>query len=107
VSRRANSEAPGDAGGLWHTRAPHEQESVLEHELYKIIYTIAKRDIPLTLLHFPRLVNDPEYLFEKLKRPFPTIDYASFVSQFKRVVRPELVHDFRQEATTACAKSVS
>jgi hypothetical protein len=94
--RNAAVDAPG---GLWHTNSPDEQEMILLEQLYKIIHTIAKRDIPLTLLHFPRLINDPEYLFRKLKFLFETIDYSLFVSQFQTVVRPELAHDFRREAT--------
>ncbi len=34
-------------GGLWHTETPQEQESVLANQLYKLIYTISKRDIPI------------------------------------------------------------
>ena len=39
----------GIPGGLWHTDNPQQQEAVLGDQLYRIIFTIAKRDIPLTL----------------------------------------------------------
>lgn len=54
-------------GGLWHTEKPEEQEKVLAVQLHKLLSVIAERDIPLTLLSFPRLVEDAAYLYEKLR----------------------------------------
>lgn len=82
-------------GGLWHTDEPERQETVLAGQLYKLIYALAKRDIPVTLLHFPRLVRDPEYLFGKLEFALQGISRESFLEAYRRVARPELVHEFR------------
>lgn len=82
-------------GGLWHTTIPEQQEAILAHQLYKIIYTIAKRDIPLTLLHFPRLIHDPHYLYEKVCFALNDIDREYFLETFQQVVKPEWVHDFK------------
>jgi hypothetical protein len=84
----------GIPGGLWHTNKPEQQEAVLTDELYKLIYTLARRDIPLTLLHFPKLIHDPDYLFRKLEFALPGIGKAEFLEAFQRVVKPELVHTF-------------
>lgn len=83
---------PNVPGGLWHTEKPEEQEKVLAVQLHKLLSVIAERDIPLTLLHFPRLVEDPAYLYEKLK--FLNIPQQAFGEAFSSTSRPELVHRF-------------
>jgi hypothetical protein len=82
-------------GGLWYTDDPQQQETVLATQLYKIIYTVAKRDIPLTLLYFPRLIHDPAYLYGKLEALVPGMSYEGFRNVFQQVVHPEFVHEFR------------
>lgn len=99
VSRRSDStrfstEVPG---GLWHTAIPENQEAVLANQLYKIIYTISKRDIPLTLLSFPRLIHDAEYLYRKIEPILHGIGYSKFVEIFQQTSHPELAHDFKPE----------
>lgn len=95
VSRRTDTALfPAVPGGLWHTTVPEHQEEVLANELYKIIYTIAKRDIPTTLLFFPRLIHDPEYLYSKIEFMLNGIGYLRFLEMFKQTAQPELVHDF-------------
>ncbi|CAI8751560.1 hypothetical protein [Methylocaldum szegediense] len=86
-------------GGLWHASNPQQQESVLAEQLYKIIYTIAKRDIPVTLLYFPRFIYEEEYLYRKIVPILNGIKYERYLEVFKQVARPELVHDFRLERT--------
>lgn len=81
-------------GGLWHTDRPEQQEAILANQLYKIIYTIAKRDIPMTLMYFPRLVHDPKYLYGKIEFALKGIGYERFSEAYGRVVKPELVHEF-------------
>lgn len=98
-------------GGLWHTKEPLAQESILTLQLYKLMETLSSYDIPLTLLSFPRLATDPEYLYKKigflLKRPASEslsvvvrllhnnqIDYPTFLSAFRNISRPELIHNF-------------
>ena len=83
------------AGGLMNTKAPEEQESTLARMLHNLFFVIAKHDIPVTLLHFPRLVSDPEYLYKKLGFLFPDIGYDDFLQCFQEMSRPELVHDFK------------
>jgi hypothetical protein len=50
-------------GGLWDTDKPEGQEAVLATYFYQLLETIARHDVPVTLLHFPRLVNDADYLY--------------------------------------------
>ena len=99
VARRTDPHRyPGDVpGGLWHTDDPQQQESVLTNQLYKIIYTITKRDIPVTLLYFPRFISDSEYLYRKLEALLKGITYESFLGVFRRVALPELVHEYKSQ----------
>jgi hypothetical protein len=77
------------------TKAPEEQEATLARMLHNLFFVITKHDIPVTLLHFPRLVRDAEYLYKKLGFLFPDIDYDAFLQCFREMSRPELVHDFK------------
>jgi hypothetical protein len=97
VLRRSHSELPPQllAGGLFGTDDPAAQEAALATRLYQLIHTLAKHDVPTTLLHFPRLVEDPEYLFRKLWPVLPPdTEYAGFVEAFRDLSKPELVHRF-------------
>src|SRR5690348_1341765 len=98
VTRRAVAPlAPEEVhGGLWYTEIPEQQEIVLANQFYKIVYTISKRDIPMTLLFFPRLAHDSEYLYRKLAFMLRGIDCQKFMETFKQIARPELVNDFVQ-----------
>ena len=81
-------------GGLWHTTEPEDQEKILEGQLYKLIYALAKHDVHLKLLLFPRLVDDPDYLYNKIKFLLDGLSYDTFLETFQLISRPELVHDF-------------
>ena len=82
------------AGGLWHTVEPSQQEAILTLQLYKLLVALAKHSTPTTFIWFPRLVHDPEYLFERLRCVLADINYPTFEAAFRAVSRPELVHDF-------------
>lgn len=81
-------------GGLWGTADGSNQEMILTEKLYNLVYQIAKYDIPLTLLSFPRIVVDPAYLFGKLRPVFPSLKYRPFLKAFRAVSKPTLVHTF-------------
>ena len=84
----------GVPGGLWHTKKPSEQTSILAQQLYKLIYTITLFEIPHTFLDFPRIIKDPNYLYAKLSPVLGVIDYKEFKHAFDVVANPSLVHDF-------------
>lgn len=96
--RHAASTIPSNAssvpGGLWHTDKPEEQERILTEQLYKLVYALAKHDVPVSLLLFPRLVNDPEYLFRKLSFLLGDVEYDTFKEVFHTLSRPDFVHNF-------------
>lgn len=84
-------------GGLWHTQTPTEQENVLAHQMYKLIYALAKHDVPTTLLLFPKMVRDAQYLYGKIGGLFPSVTAEQFLQAHKAISRPELVHQFRPQ----------
>lgn len=84
----------GVPGGLWHTETPAEQEAMLACQLYTLICAITKYEIPMTLLYFPKFIHEPDYLYRQIAFALGNIAYDSFLHSFRRVMRPELVHDF-------------
>ena len=103
VARRAGADLAQEEirGGLWHTEVKEQQEIVLANQFYKIVYTISKRDIPMTLLFFPTFVCDSEYLYRKLEFMLSGIGYQAFLQIFKQISRPEAIHDFIQRSAIA------
>jgi hypothetical protein len=85
-------------GGLILTKNPREQEAVLATQLHSLVHTLAKHDVPMIWLYFPRLVQDPDYLFGKIKSLTPGQNSETFLQAFRAVSRPELVHDFEQKS---------
>ncbi|MGE3251221.1 MAG: hypothetical protein AB7J28_12825 [Hyphomonadaceae bacterium] len=91
VVREAGGPAPG---GLWRTDDPAEQAAVLLRLEHALIEQLLAADIPITLLHFRRLIADPGYLFAKLAFLAPRATQADFERAFHRTIRPNWVHDF-------------
>ena len=97
ISRlHGNSGANQVLGGLWDVDKPDDQENVLARKFYQLMLTLARFNIPLTLLDFPRLVNDGEYLWKCLSPVFPKIRNSDFDSAFNDLVRPEWVHQLER-----------
>jgi hypothetical protein len=83
-------------GGLWDVDKPEDQENVLTHKFYQLMLTLGRHSIPLTLLDFPRLVNDQEYLWERLSPVFPRIKKSDFSSAHNTLARPQWVHQLER-----------
>jgi|ERR1035437_395812 hypothetical protein len=99
VQRKLNKK---DAlGGLILTKNPSEQENVLALQLHSLVHTLAKHDVPMIWLYFPRHVQDPEYLYSKIKSLLPGQTLETFMRAFRAVSRPELVHKFEQKEQPA------
>ena len=96
VSSRSNLPVPPDrvAGGLWNTTRPDDQEAVLTQQFYKLFIALAEHDIPVTLLHFPRLATDADYLYGKLSFLLSNMPRGAFLRGFGSVSKPDLIHDF-------------
>ena len=98
---------PNAPGGLTGTMRPEEQELVLQRRFYQIMYTLAKRNIPTTLLYFPRFIHEPEYLYSQLTSVLSGVSYDAFFHAFCQVARPELVHEFSPNEKAEKSAAVS
>lgn len=80
-------------GGLMGTvRATRQREALALLE-YELLYTIARHDIPHTLLHFPRFTHDWDYTYRKLSFLDPSIPVERWREVLSTRVRPELIHE--------------
>ena len=84
----------GLVGGIWQTTDASRQEEALLEQVYKLMLSLSATTVPVTLLRFPQIVNDPAYLFEKLRPILEQISFAGFRDVFCLVARKDLVHSF-------------
>lgn len=85
-------------GGLYPNQERQDQAAVARQHLAAVAVACARHDVPHTLLYFPRLVLDVDYLAGKL-RPV-TADGENLRRVFAELSRPGLVH-FRSERRPA------
>jgi hypothetical protein len=78
----------------WRIRRPDEQESILAQNFYELLYTLARHNVPLTLLYFPKFAKEPDYLFEKIQFLLNGIQFTDFLTAFQAISRPEMIHNF-------------
>lgn len=85
------------SGGLLYADDAGSQEDVLLRRLYALMLAASKAEVPVTLLNFPLLTEQPAYLYEKLTPILGDVDAATFEAAFERTVRPEWVSRFKVE----------
>ena len=83
-------------GALTQTRSARKQEKVLITALYDALLRLSDRPIPVTLMQYPRLTKDCDYLYDKLRPILKEIDLDTFRSVYQQTVRPELVSSFKK-----------
>lgn len=81
-------------GGLWNAKTEADQEAFLAHNFTSVIETLIRLDVPIAFLWFPRLINDPTYLFAKLSQIFPGLAREQFLATHRRTARREWVNSF-------------
>ena len=81
-------------GGLWGTSDPAQQKAVLAEKFHALVHALAAYDLPHTFLHFPRLVEDADYAYAKLRFLLGDLEPAAFRAVFFRVADPGMVHHF-------------
>lgn len=87
-SRRRNGRMNG---GIWGSDGS-DQESVLAEKLNRLLVSAARREIPVTLLEFPRLATDAEYLWRRIG-PLTGRTHAEVTTQAAALSRPEWIHE--------------
>jgi hypothetical protein len=80
-------------GGLWGTVNPVKQRDALAAMLYELMFTIARFELPHTLLEFPRFTTDWQYTYRALSFLAPDRTVDDFRDALTAVVRTELIHE--------------
>ena len=94
---RVSAVAPDHPGGLDQGMDLDRQMDRTARSLYTLVDTITRYDLAHTFIAFPRLTQEPRYLYRKLQFLCAGIDYHRFRQAFEQRVRPDLVHDFSQD----------
>jgi hypothetical protein len=86
------------AGGLLKSSSMQsgDQEHILCLQLYKLMLSLSSSEIPITLLRYPKLASNPEYLYQKLHPVLQGVSAEHFHSVFAKTARPELIHSYNQ-----------
>ena len=98
----ANLRTPG---GLIATPNATRQRSALAVLEYELFYAVARFELPLTLLHFPRFAEDAEYTHRQLSFLDPTLSAEAWREALDARFRPTWLHQEplsrREHALTA------
>jgi hypothetical protein len=80
-------------GGLWGTVDPVKQRDALASMLYELMYTVARFELPHTLLEFPRFATDWQYTYRALSFLVPDQPPEAFRDALAAVVQTDLIHE--------------
>ncbi len=80
-------------GGLFGTPRATKQRDVLARFEYELFFTIARLDLPHTILHFPRFAEDWEYTHRKLSFLDPDLPPERWQEVMTSRYRPTWIHE--------------
>ena len=80
-------------GGLFGTTRATRQREALAVIEYELLYTIARHDLPHTLLEFPRFAQDWRYAYDKLGFLDPAVPADCWRRAVTARVRPDMIHE--------------
>jgi hypothetical protein len=83
-------------GGMVEVDSEDSQTNILSAQLIELLLTLSKHDVPITLIHFPTLVTDPEYLYKKLAPLISRVPFSEFLAHFEAIAKPDLVSTFEE-----------
>lgn len=81
----------GFAGGMMKTSNPQKQQFLLLKSLSHLLVECAKHDQQIALIHYPRLIDDSNYLYRKLQPILGEITEEAFAAAHKQTLKPEWV----------------
>jgi hypothetical protein len=82
----------GTPGGVTYSLEPLDQARILAHSFHQLIEQLTAREIPIYFIHFPRFVNDLEYMFRCLTTILPkTLSLEDFKQRIAPIVDRDLV----------------
>ena len=70
------------------------QEVILSIQVYQSLLALSRHHTPITFIHYPRLIVDSQYLYEKIRPVLGSTSYAEFERVFVRVVDLPTVHQY-------------
>lgn len=94
LNQKINPDKATHGGGLLNTKNPEHQSGALAFMLYRLVETCAKHNIPMVFIAYPRMVQDPSYLWAKvLECGFSQnfIGSSQFFEIFDKVVNPDWI----------------
>ncbi|MGB0368463.1 MAG: hypothetical protein ACPGU4_03265 [Flavobacteriales bacterium] len=79
----------GFAGGMLRTSNPEKQQLILLKSLSHLLVECAKHEQKVVLPHYPRLMDDPAYLYRVLRPILGDISEERFTEVHQLTVKPE------------------
>jgi hypothetical protein len=100
VKEHPPTELPPDKmiGGLMGTQKFEEQADILMRNIYTLLNALADSYVPVTLLSFPRFVNDADYCYKKMRPLLGKMKFPEFKKSFDTASHPEFVHNFEPKS---------
>ncbi|PXX88876.1 hypothetical protein DIT71_16945 [Marinobacter vulgaris] len=86
----------GIPGGLSGASTVEQQQQVLLSRVFNLSLQLASTDCGVTLVSYPLLVNNPDYLFEKLTPLLKGVTKERFLEAFDSLVDKSKVHKFSE-----------
>ena len=82
------------AGGITTGAGGLDQEDELRVRIERMLYSIAHAHVPVVFIAYPLLMNDKEYLYQKMVQVFTDIQFERFSDAFDSIYVPGRVHEF-------------
>jgi hypothetical protein len=93
-------------GGVVYSLNPIDQARLLAVGFHELLHALVKKDIPLVLLDFPRFVEDPEYLCDKLQPVLgDAVSRERALATHRSLAQPSKVRVERDLAAAAGARA--
>jgi hypothetical protein len=87
-------------GGIIYSLDAIDQERLLAVKFARLVQALVKRDITLIFLDFPRIVEDAEYLFRKVKDFLPaTVDVGAAAAAHANLARKDSARVTKERAS--------
>ena len=87
-------------GGLTGTLVAEEQEFILLERMFNLTLQLSETDCDITYLHYPLMIEDGDYLYEKLKPVLKGVSKELFDTRFNLIVDKGLTNKFGEQDIT-------
>lgn len=79
-------------GGVVYSTHPLDQARLLATGFYKVVQRLTEASIPMYFVAFPRMIEDPCYLYECIGRSLPaSVSREEFIEAHRRIADPTKV----------------